>query len=214
VFGRGKSEQVDAGQQSDAAPEGTGPQEDATERTQPSGKGRPTPKRREAEARNRHPLIAKPLDRTASREERKQRRAEERLASRQRRSQLQQAYITGEDRYLPARDKGPVKRWVRDYVDARRSIGEYFLPIALPLVLCYAVPNPFVQLAAIALLYALLALVATDSLLLRRRLNRLVVARFPGEETRGAGTYGMFRSWQIRRSRLPRPQVARGGFPT
>ena len=41
---------------------------------------------------------------------------------------------TGDERYLPARDKGPVKRYIRDYVDARFSLGEAFMPLSILLI--------------------------------------------------------------------------------
>jgi hypothetical protein len=203
VFGRGKKEQVVEGDQ-ESAP---------TTEIKQGGKGRPTPRRREVEARNRRPLISAPLDKSASKEERKRARDEQRRISRERRAQMQQAYVTGDDRHLPPRDKGPVRRFVRDYVDARRSVGEYFLPAALPLVLLYAAPNPLVRLVAIVLLYLLMLLVAVDTLLLRRTLKLLLQRKFDADKIGGAANYGMFRSWQMRRSRLPRPQVRRGEYP-
>lgn len=232
VFGRSKSDLVtsrgretvpDPSARSEASTAGAtveaGPG-DATTRgarnggqSKQAGKGRPTPRRREAESRNRRPLVAPPLDKNASKEERKRAKVERRRAAREHRALVQQAYVTGDDRHLPQRDRGPVRRFARDHVDARRSVGEYFLPLALPLVLLYAAPSPLIRFAAILLLYGLLILVAVDSVLLRRKLNRLLAAKFGADKIAGTATYGMMRSWQIRRSRLPRPQVKRGEYP-
>lgn len=94
--------------------------------TKSGGKGRPTPKRRDAQARGLHPVV--PADRKAAKRE--QRAREDAAWQRQ-----QQAMLTGDERYLPARDKGPVRRYIRDYVDARWSLGELFLPASLLMML-------------------------------------------------------------------------------
>ena len=38
---------------------------------------------------------------------------------------------TGDERYLPARDKGPVRRFVRDWIDARLCVAEMLLPLLI-----------------------------------------------------------------------------------
>ena len=38
---------------------------------------------------------------------------------------------TGDERYLPPRDKGPVKRFIRDFVDSRFSFIELMIPLLL-----------------------------------------------------------------------------------
>ena len=42
-----------------------------------------------------------------------------------------EALASGDERYLPARDKGPVRRFARDYVDSRFCVAEFFLPLAV-----------------------------------------------------------------------------------
>ena len=37
----------------------------------------------------------------------------------------------GDERYYPARDKGPERRFVRDFVDARFSLVELVIPLLL-----------------------------------------------------------------------------------
>ncbi|MDO5727832.1 MAG: DUF3043 domain-containing protein, partial [Bowdeniella nasicola] len=91
------------------------------------GKGRPTPKRKEAEARNYRPPVGG-KDRKAAKAEERRRRNE--LYARQR-----QAMITGDERYMPLRDRGRPRRFARDYVDARWNIGELFMPLALVMIL-------------------------------------------------------------------------------
>ena len=109
-------------------------------------KGRPTPKRKEAEAANKRPLV--PVDRKSAAKAARE-------AQRERREREYKAMQTGDERYLPARDRGPVRRYVRDYVDARYSLGEFFLPIA---AVCLVIQLSFAQVNASVSLIALFAL--------------------------------------------------------
>ena len=120
--------------------------------------------------------------------------------------------MTGDDKHLPPRDKGPVRRYVRDYVDARRNAGELFIPIAIVILALSLVPIQPLPLISLVALYTLVLYVVVDSVLLRRKINRLTVDKF-GDKATGAAGYGMMRALQIRRTRLPRPQVKRGEFP-
>jgi hypothetical protein len=205
VFGRSKA--------SDSAATQTAREEPAARE---GGKGRPTPRRREAEQRNRHP-IGSPSRATAARagatkEEKKAARTAQRAAMAADRALTREALMTGDERHLPARDKGPARRFVRDHVDARRNAGEIFIPVALVILLASLVPVAVVVTGSLVALYTLVLAVVVDSILLRRRLTRLTVERF-GDKAAGAGTYGMMRALQIRRTRLPRPQVKRGQYP-
>jgi len=205
VFGRNRA--------SDAAATQTTQDESAARE---GGKGRPTPRRRVAEQRNRRPIgspnrasAARP---GATKAEKKAARAAERAAFAAERAKTREALMTGDERHLPVRDKGPARRFVRDYVDARRNAGELFIPVALVILLSSLVPVAVVVTASLVALYAMVLWVVVDSVLLRRRLTRLTAERF-GDKAAGAGTYGMMRALQIRRTRLPRPQVKRGAFP-
>lgn len=177
------------------------------------GKGRPTPTRREAEQRNRRPLVAgTTLSPTATRAERKAARKARRDEANSERMRQRQALLTGDEAHLPARDKGPARRWVRDYVDARRNVGELFLPFAMIVLGMSLIKVAAVQLASVALLYGVMAAVIVDSVFLRRKLKRETESRF-GDKAAGAGGYGMMRALQMRRLRMPRPQVSRGQYP-
>jgi hypothetical protein len=172
----------------------------------PAGKGRPTPKRREAEAANRHPIV----------QDRKTATREQRAKDKAIRDREYQAMLSGDERYLPARDKGPVKRWVRDYVDSRRNPGEYFLPVAIVVVLAtfFAQSSPIFALAVIIALYLVVIVTVIDALLLARRIKKQVAEKF-GERRveRGIGMYGVMRAFQMRRTRLPKPQIKHGESP-
>lgn len=182
------------------------------------GKGRPTPTRREAQARNKRPLIgAPPVPAGATKAERKAARKAKSAADREERTKARLAMAEGDERYLPMRDKGPARRFARDYIDSRRNLGEYFLPVAVVSLVLGMMNLPAVRIFSLILLYGFVLVVAIDSFLLRRRLQKQVDAKFahrnvPG--TAGAGTYGMMRSLQFRRGRMPKPAVARGEYPS
>ena len=181
-----------------------------------AGKGRPTPKRRVAEQRNRQPLIGAPrLPANATKAERKAAREAQRQAAASERVKSREALLTGDERHLPAQHRGPARRWARDYVDARRNLGDYLFPIAIVVLgasLLQVGPIRAYTILAVPLLYLYLLIVLVDAYFLSRRINRLTFERF-GAQAAGAGRYGALRSMQIRRFRLPRPQVERGHYP-
>lgn len=166
------------------------------------GKGRPTPKRREAE-RGRRRAIGAPRDRKEA-----YRRVRER--QREERSKSMQALRTGDERNLPPRDRGPVKRYVRDVVDARRSVAEFFLPLALVIVVLTLTSSAQLKLVGSTLWMVLVVLIVVDSIVLVMRLKRGLRRSFPDENHRGAVSYALMRSMQIRRFRLPPPRVRSG----
>lgn len=180
----------------------------------PGAKNRPTPKRREAEAARRKPLV--PTDRKAAARADKEKLRAERVKQRE-------ALASGDESHLPPRDAGPHKRFVRDVVDGRFNIGEFYLYLALVAVALVIVPQLIglepaevaqVQLVSTLVLWGTVLVVGTDSFLLSRLLKRSLRARF-GDDVprRGLVSYGVLRSFQIRRLRLPKPAVQRGQPP-
>ncbi len=172
-----------------------------------TGKGHRTPSRKEAEAARRRPLV--PSDR-------KQAAKSQREASRQARAREQQALQTGDERYLPPRDKGPVRRYVRDVVDARTSLGEFFLPVAFVAILSMFLTQANVTAALVVLvvLYAIVFATIIDGFILSRQLKRRLGAKFGADPiARGTIMYGVTRAFQMRRLRLPKPQTTRGQYP-
>ncbi len=179
---------------------------------QPSKKGRPTPKRSEATKKRQTlaPIRGK---------ENKKRAREEAKAAR---IATRAAYMRGEESALPLRDRGPVKKFVRDYIDSRRSIGEFFLPIIFVVLLLTMIPTktstnseglpqvPMTQVISIAIMYSVLLISILDGIRLNRKIKKLVLAKFPGAATKGLGMYGFLRSTQMRRMRAPKPQVKAG----
>jgi hypothetical protein len=174
----------------------------------PGGKGRPTPSRREAEAA-RKATFKKPRNR-------KEASAIRRDKMRTERAKMQQAMQTGDDRYLPAADKGPVRRFARDYVDARYSVMEFALPILLVVSLLGVVFSPqFPWLAGMVnlLFLAMILLIGADWFLLTAGLRKAVGVKYPKESTKGLGFYAVRRTMQMRRWRMPKPMVKRGERP-
>lgn len=177
-----------------------------------SSKGRPTPKRREA-TQKRQALA--PLK---TKQEKKRSREETKAA----RIAARAAYMRGDESALPARDRGPAKKFVRDYIDSRRSIGEYFLPIIFVVLLLTMIPTgtstnaeglpkvPLTQVISIAIMYAVLLVSVLDGIRLSRKIKKAVETKFPGTPLKGLGMYGWLRSTQMRRMRAPKPQVAAG----
>jgi hypothetical protein len=165
-------------------------------------KGRPTPKRKDAEKARATPRLAPATNRGEKKAQK--------LASRQARVLARQAFMRGEENALPPRDRGPVRRFVRNYVDARRSIGEFFLPIVMLVLFLTVIPIAWVQFASIMLMYSALLFSVVDGIFLTRKIKKEVTRRFPNEPTKGLGMYGWLRSTQIRRLRAPQPQVKAG----
>ncbi|MCQ1950267.1 DUF3043 domain-containing protein [Arthrobacter jinronghuae] len=168
------------------------------------GKGAPTPRRKDQVAARRRPLV--PDDRKAA-------KAANRDALREERLKTRRALDTGEERYLPLRDKGPNRRFVRDVVDARWNIGEFIMIAALVFVLFSFIPSIDVQLIVMAAFWVLILLVIADSFMLRRQIRKRLTAKFGGPNP-GDVWYGVSRSLQLRRFRLPKPQVRRGQYPS
>ena len=167
-----------------------------------SKKGRPTPKRKEAQAARKVSSIA-PASTKAEKARAKEAAKSARIAQRA-------AYLRGDESALPLRDKGPVKKYVRNYVDSRRSIGEYFLPVIFVVLFLTLIPSKIFQLGSIAVMYTVLLVSVVDGFLLTRKLKREVRAKFPGAELKGIGMYGWLRSTQMRRMRTPKPSIKAG----
>ena len=165
-------------------------------------KGRPTPKRSEAERRRRQPYTA-PADKKAA-------YAQSRDRDRATRARRMEAMRRGENWALPRKDQGPVRALARDYVDSRRGLSEYYLFGVLALVFLLFVPALRKSLLIDYVVLALLLVIVTESVLVGGRIVRLANERFPGESTRGIRMYAAIRGTQIRRLRMPAPRVKPG----
>ena len=171
-----------------------------------AGKGRPTPSRKEAEAARKQALKV-PKD---PKEARKAARDRDRAARMEQRAAL----AAGDERALPARDQGPARRFTRDFVDSRFTLAEYFIFIALAVLVMGFIPNPLIQVGVSFTWMALVAIVALDEIFLLVRLSMQLRKRFPNPmDRKGCLWYAALRSLQLRRFRLPPPMVKRGQSP-
>ncbi|WP_028811380.1 DUF3043 domain-containing protein [Streptomyces flavidovirens] len=168
-------------------------------------KGRPTPKRAVAQSQRRNGAAAPSNRKEAMKRQREARRAD---LARQR-----EALASGDERYLPARDKGPVRRFVRDFVDSRFCVAEFFLPLAVVILVLSMIRISNIQNIALLLWLGVIVMIVVDSIGLTIRLKKQLNERFPNEPKRGAVAYGLMRTLQMRRLRLPKPQVKRGERP-
>lgn len=166
----------------------------------PTPKGKPTPKRREAEAARKQRVKPPLTRREAALQERKRLRAE--------RDRTRRAMHTGDERHFLERDKGPVRKFIRDYIDSRRTIAEYFLPLIVIILVLSFVP----RLALISTMVWVLSMVLliVDLVVLTFRMNKQIKQRFPDAPKRGNTFYAITRATQIRRLRLPKPAVKPG----
>ncbi len=170
------------------------------------GKGSPTPKRKVQEAARKRPLVQ--TDRKASKEA-------ERVAIQDQRQKMRRALDTGDEKFLPLRDKGPQKRFTRDFVDARFSLGEYLMFGALLfVVITLVIPSNGVGISYVLVAFWVMFLaVFVDAFILSRQLRKRLTAKF-GQVERGTIWYGCMRSLQFRKLRLPKPLVKRGQYPS
>jgi hypothetical protein len=196
LFRRTKSEPAPAADSGDAVGE--------TDAAAAQKKGRPTPSRKEAEALNK--AKAK-VPRT-----RKELAAAKRLARADSSTKMRQAMKTGDERYLPPRDQGPARRFIRDYVDSSFWILELMLPaMVVFLVFGYSGNTTLATYANLAL-PAMLLVVLIEGFRLRARLRKELSRRFPDDPNaqKGATTYAVMRALQVRFLRMPKTQVKMG----
>lgn len=175
-----------------------------------AGKGRPTPKRKEAQAQKLRPLVPKD-----SKEQRK--RAKARI--RERENIEYEAMRTGDLQHMPKAERLPWRVYTRDYIDARFNIGEFFIPVALVILVASVIltavcPNPVVTLILMTVLYVYLFAIVIDVVVMWRKLKKLLIAKY-GEQSvaKGmrTGSYAWSRAIQLRRWRLPKPRYKKRG---
>ncbi len=201
---------------SDNAGDGTAGSYGPAKTTAP--KGRPTPKR--DDGRRRGPVAPAPMTSAEARARRKAiggpklsraERKTERLERRAKMNDNRARMMAGEEGYLLPRDKGPVRKYVRDIVDSRRNLLGMFMPLALGMIfVMFAVPQVQYYISPAMLL--LMAMMAIDAIWLSRKVGNMVDEKFPDntESHWKLGFYAAGRASQLRRMRAPRPTVNRG----
>lgn len=176
--------------------------EDESEPT--AGKGRATPSRAEQEAARRRPLVANTKEAKAA--------ARAELAAKRDRARAGMA--AGEEKYLPVRDRGPQKRWVRDYIDSQWHLGEFVIPLMIVVIVITFINIPMLQLYAMIGLWGFIILAMIDMAFTSWRTKRTAREKFGASRMeKGLGWYAAMRSLQMRVLRMPKPQVRRGQRP-
>jgi hypothetical protein len=201
VFRRSRTG-TDEGSGQDAVNGSTAESDAGTPGAVTAGKGRPTPKRSEAERRRRQPYTAPKDRKEAARASRTRQRTD--------RTRRMEAVRRGETWALPPRDRGPVKALARDYVDSKRRISEYYMYGLLVLLVLLFIRAPIVQTIVPLLVLTAVLIMGIEGVLIGRKVKALAAERLPGESTRGLALYSAMRALQIRRLRVPKPRVKPG----
>lgn len=221
LLGRKKDDSGDSDGSEDSASTDATSADATGERTTTAPKGRPTPKRNEG-GRKRGPVAPAPMTSAEARQRRKElkgpklSREERKVEKAERRADMsgrREKMMSGEEAYLLPRDKGPVRRYVRDVVDSRRNLLGLFMPSALGLIfVMLAVPSVQIQQLLSPLMLVLVLVMVIDAVFLGRKVNKMVDEKFPDNVESGwkLGLYATSRASQLRRMRAPRPQVERG----
>lgn len=171
----------------------------------PNGKGRPTPTRKEAEEARKQRAKAG-MDKKSARRVLRDKQAE-------RNRQMREGMKRGEEKYLMPRDQGPVRGYIRDWVDARVSFTQFILPVLLIIMVLQWSGDAALMSFGNGLWTASIFLLLIDLAWMNFRLRRDLRAKFPDQSTRGSFFYAVLRSMQLRFMRLPKPRVKMGGQP-
>ena len=126
---------------------------------------------------------------------------------------MREGMKSGEEKYLPTRDQGPVRRYIRDWVDSRISVAEFLLPLLVLIMILQASGSAQMQSFSSGLWAATILLLVVDTLWMRFRLRRELRAKFPDESLKGTMFYAFVRVLQLRFMRLPKPRVKIGQKP-
>jgi hypothetical protein len=186
-----------------------GPDDTKSRPAAQTGKGRPTPKRREAEAGRYTPISGSGRGRRPGSPRNPQQR---KSMDRSERARKTEAMRRGEDWALLPKDRGPARALARDYVDSKRRVLEYYMPVLLVMVIgLFSFGRAkSAQVYLDLFLLVLIVVLVVDAMSLRRGLRRLMAEQLPGESTSGLTRYAVFRALQIRRFRMPLPRVKPG----
>lgn len=172
-------------------------------------KNAPTPKRNKAQAKNLRPIV--PTDRNASAKEARKRMRDKENAE-------YEAMRSGDLVHMPKYEQLPWRVYIRDYVDARLNLGEYFIPVSLVLMIVVMALSQFnlraLSFVLIVILYAFLLVVVIDLFIMWRKLRKELIRKFGPESvsrSSRSSTYAWSRAIQFRRWRLPKPRYKKHG---
>lgn len=168
-----------------------------------AGKNRPTPSRAEQEAARKRPLVADTKEARA--------RAKSEVAAAREKARIGMA--NGDEKYLPVRDKGPQRKFARDFVDAGWHAGELLMPLMLLVILVSLVQNQAIVYYSFVGLWIFILFAVGDMIITSHRIKKMSKAKWGDRTEKGLGWYSAMRTIQMRFMRLPKPQVKRGQYP-
>lgn len=173
-----------------------------------AAKGRPTPKRREAEAKRRGPVAPPPMTQREASKRARVNKEQRRSDAAERRERM----AAGDERYLMPRDKGEVRGFVRDLVDSRRHLIGLFMPLAVIVLIAMISPVAAIQVYAAPGTLVVLVIMALEGIWLGNNVVRRVRKKFPTakDSALALGWYSFVRASQIRKLRMPKPRVQVG----
>jgi len=163
------------------------------------GKGRPTPTRKEAQAAAKQRAKGGIDPKAPAKQQRAQRAAAN--------ARMRQGIRNGDEKFLPDRDRGPVRRFIRDWVDARLTFIELLLPALIIVMMLSLSSSRNMQTLGNSLYTVLWLLVIIDVVWMFFRLGRELKRRFPNQQITGWRFYSIMRAMQLRPLRIPKPQV-------
>jgi len=163
-----------------------------------TGKGRPTPTRKEREAANKRPLVGNRS---------KEARQAARDAQRAEREKARKLALAGDERYLLPRDRGPQRKIIRDVLDNRYTLIEGLMPLmVLFLVVTSFTDDSAKNIITVVMILALFA-VSIEAAIINRKSASNIREKL-GDDTkiqRGNYFYTVTRGMQPRPLRLPKP---------
>lgn len=173
-----------------------------TPEPKPAGKGRATPSRKTQEQANLRPVVG-----NKSPEARKA----EKIRLRDERLKVRTGIANGEEKFLGVRDRGPQRKFVRDYVDSKFTLGELVMPVLILVILISAIDNYTVQLVTLLTMWCLFLGVGINAWLIGRGSSKALAEKYGESKVEpGVKWYAAMRSIQMRPMRLPKPRVKRG----
>jgi hypothetical protein len=169
------------------------------------GKGHATPTRKEKEEARKRPLVSN---------DRAEARRTARATMQVERNKQREGLANGVERYLPFRDRGPQKKYVRDYVDARTSVGEFLIPLMFLIIILSLFPQVEIQFASTLLMLFFFVASILDGIVLGFTIRRKLGEKFGASKVEsGVRWYAGVRAFQFRSMRMPKPQVKRRAYP-
>lgn len=160
----------------------------------PTKKEAPTPTRKEAEAARRERLNPTLTPKEAKK---KQREAQNALR----------------DSQFKAAESAPGKMLMRDHVDSRKGLAGWSMPILMGTLALSLAVGPM-GTGAVSLVsyftWFMFGLIGFDLYLMWRQFKKLAAERLPGTPMKGLLAYGINRSINLRRLRIPAPRVKPG----